>query len=216
MNLLKLSTLCVVAAVTLSACNDKTTTSTELDKSKSSVDDIVANAYVGNDTSDKPYFSAVENATIKSKIVAINKETREVTLELENGEQVTLTTEKDGYNIDKIAVNDIVMVDYMRHITVAVVNAEKGQEGAVEALTLARSEDPTSPGVVAVKEQVVVASVEDINIQDNTFTLKGPEGNLQVYTARNPENLKRSEVGDNVVFSSTEAIMLAVKVTPNL
>lgn len=209
---LKASSITLALVLALTACDKSADTQKSTVKAESA--DAVASTSVASANSEKPYFSATENATIKSKIVEINLETRQVTLEMEDGERLTLTTEENGYDIDKIAVGDAVLVDYMRNVTIAVVSAEHGEAGAIEALTMARSEDPSAPAVVAVKEQVVVATVEDINIAANTFKLKGPEGNVQEFIAQDPENLKRSSVGDIVVFSSTEAIMLAVKVTP--
>ena len=58
---------------------------------------------------------------------------------------------------------------------------------------------------------VIIATVEEINLEANTFKLKGPDGEVNEYTARNPENLKRSAVGDLVVITVTEAIAITVE-----
>ena len=53
--------------------------------------------------------------------------------------------------------------------------------------------------------------LDEINIEANTFKLKGPDGSIKEYTARNPENLKRSKVGDLVVITITEALAIVVE-----
>ena len=50
-------------------------------------------------------------------------------------------------------------------------------------------------------------------LEANTFKLKGPEGNVNEFTARSPENLKLAKVGDIVVITITSAIALAVQET---
>jgi hypothetical protein len=70
------------------------------------------------------------------------------------------------------------------------------------------------PGFAAMEQVVVTATVEDINIEANTFKLKGPDGTINEYTARNPDNLKRAMVGDLVVITRTDAIAIVVEEQP--
>ena len=61
---------------------------------------------------------------------------------------------------------------------------------------------------------IVVATVEEINLEMNTFKLKGPDGEVTEYVARNPENLRRSAVGDLVVITTTESVAITVEEQP--
>ncbi len=67
------------------------------------------------------------------------------------------------------------------------------------------------PGVAAMAANVIISTVEEINLEANTFKLKGPDGVVNEYVARNPDNLKRSAVGDLVVITVTEAIAITVE-----
>ena len=67
------------------------------------------------------------------------------------------------------------------------------------------------PGVAAMEATVITATVEEINIEANTFKLRGPEGNIREFVARNPENLRRSKVGDLVVITITNAVAIVVE-----
>jgi len=77
----------------------------------------------------------------------------------------------------------------------------------------ARSELGEMPGMAAVDSQVVTATVEEINLENNTFKLKYPSGEINEYVAQDPENLRKAEVGDMVVITYTEAIAISVEKT---
>lgn len=61
---------------------------------------------------------------------------------------------------------------------------------------------------------IVVATVEEINLEMNTFKLKGPDGEVTEYVARNLDNLRRSAVGDLVVITTTESVAITVEEQP--
>ena len=69
------------------------------------------------------------------------------------------------------------------------------------------------PGMAAMDTSIVTATVEAIDIEANTFKLKWPEGVVNEYVARDPENLKKVDVGDLVVVTYTEAIAIVVEQT---
>jgi len=70
------------------------------------------------------------------------------------------------------------------------------------------------PGVAVIDAVVVTAVVEEINLEANTFKLKGPEGNIEEFTAQNPENLKKAAVGDLLVITYSKAFILTVEKAP--
>ena len=74
-----------------------------------------------------------------------------------------------------------------------------------------RSELGEMPAGVVMDSIVISATVEEINLEANTFKLKGPKGNIKEYVARDPENLKKAAVGDLVVITITESIALSVE-----
>jgi len=67
--------------------------------------------------------------------------------------------------------------------------------------------------VTAIDAQVITATVEEINLEDNTFKLKGPSGEINEYVAHDPENLKKAAVGDLVVITYTQAVAISVEKT---
>ena len=161
--------------------------------------------------SDKPSLYSSESVTVTALVEAINHETREVTLRGPEGNVVSFIASDEARNLDQVAVGDIVVADYEQTLSIEVF-ANDGHEPGVGGMAVAgRSEKGEMPAVAAMDSVVITATVEEINLEANTFKLKGPEGNIQEYTARDPENLKKAAVGDIVVITQTEAIALSVE-----
>lgn len=158
----------------------------------------------------RPSFSASQSMTITAVVEAIDHETRVVTVRPEDGEPITFTASEEARNLDQVAVGDVLTAEYVETISVEVLANDGMQAEAASASAMARTEKGEMPGVAAMDATVVTATVEEINLETNTFKLKGPDGTINEYVARNPENLKRSKVGDLVVITTTAAVAITV------
>ena len=163
---------------------------------------------------EKPYIYTSSTSQITAIVEAINHETREVTVKKPDGEIVTFTASEEARNLDQVSVGDLVHAKYVETMTIEVVANDGYEPAAGGVSTVARTEKGEMPGVVAVDSTVVTATVEEINIEANTFKLKGPLGNVNEFVARDPENLKRAAVGDLVIITTTEAMAIAVEKGP--
>lgn len=76
---------------------------------------------------------------------------------------------------------------------------------------MARTEKGEMPGFAAMDATVVTSTVEEINLEKNTFKLKEADGTINEYAARNPDNLRRAKVGDLVVTTVSTAVAMAVE-----
>ena len=159
----------------------------------------------------KPSFSASQSSMVSAVVEAIDHETRVVTVRKADGEEITFTASTEARNLDQVSVGDILIAEYVETISVEVMANEGFEPEAIEAVAMARTEKGEMPGVAAMAANVVISTVEEINLEANTFKLKGPDGVVTEYVARNPENLKRSAVGDLVVITVTEAIAITVE-----
>jgi hypothetical protein len=160
---------------------------------------------------DKPSFSASHTKIISALVEAIDHETRVVTVRKGDGEEVTFTASEEARNLDQVAVGDVLIAEYVETISIEVM-ANDGMEAAAAGISaVARTEKGEMPGMAAMEATVITATVEEINLENNTFKLKGPAGNINEYTAQNPDNLRRSAVGDLVVITMTEAIAVMVE-----
>ena len=163
---------------------------------------------------DKPSFFASQTATVTAVVTAIDHETRVVTVRRSDGEEITFTASEEARNLDQVAVGDILKAEYERTVSIEVMANDGMEPEMAMASAIARTEKGQMPGIAAMDATIVVATVEEINLEMNTFKLKGPDGEVTEYVARNPENLRRSAVGDLVVIATTESVAITVEKQP--
>ena len=162
----------------------------------------------------KPSFSASQTVTATAQVEAINHETREVTLLLENGDTFTSQVSDDARNLDQVSVGDVVYAHYTESVSIEVVESDGAEPEAYIQEDLARTAEGKMPGVAAMESAVATAIVEEINLDDNTFKLREPDGEIRQYTARNPGNLRMAEVGDKVITTVTTSVVITVESRP--
>jgi len=160
---------------------------------------------------ERPSMSASQSMTVSAVVEAIDHETRIVTVRKADGEELTFTASDEARNLDQVAVGDILIAEYVESIDIQVFANDGMEPEAAAAAAMARTKEGEMPGFAAMEQTVVTATVEDINIEANTFKLKGPDGSVNEYAARNPENLKRAMVGDLVVITRTDAVAVVVE-----
>jgi hypothetical protein len=163
---------------------------------------------------DRPSFSASQSITISAVVEAIDHETRVVTVRKPDGDAVTFTASDEARNLDQVEVGEVLNAEYIESVSIEVMANESMEAGAAEVSAMARTKKGEMPGIAAMDAIVVTATVEEINLETNTFKLKGPDGTVNEYVARNPENLKRAVVGDLVVITVTEALAITVVEQP--
>jgi len=162
---------------------------------------------------EKPSLHTSQTVTVTAVVEAIDHETREVTLKDPEGDTMSFVAGDDVRNLDQVNAGDTVIAQYQQSLDIEVFPNDGSAPGAGELTVAGRAEKGEMPGAAVVNSQVVTATVEEINLENNTFKLKGPSGEVQEYVARDPENLKKAEVGDLVVITYTQAIALSVEKT---
>ncbi|RKZ84656.1 MAG: hypothetical protein DRQ39_08085 [Gammaproteobacteria bacterium] len=205
----KILGLMVVASLALTACDENAETSVNEEQVTSGVEEVVVVEEQVNE--DKPSISASHSATVSALVEVINHETREVTLRKNDGSTVSFVASEEARNLDQVKVGDVLVVEYIETLDIQVMAVEDAKAEAAMAEMVARTKEGEMPGMAKMEAMVITAIVEEINLSDNTFKLKGPQGNIQQYTARDPENLKKAAVGDLVVITQTKAIALTVQ-----
>lgn len=165
-------------------------------------------------TMEKPSFYSSQAREVSARVESINHETRLVTLLRADGERITFTASDEVRNLDQVMVGDIVNARYVESVSIEVVANEGMEPDSSELAGLARAEEGEMPGMAAFEAQVIRATVEEINIEANTYKLRGPNGEVHEYVAMNPENLKRAAVGDLVIITIAESMAVSVEMGP--
>ena len=174
---------------------------------------VSAASFAGEDEVmlDRPSFSASQTITTAALVTAVNKETRVVTLQQDDGEEITFTASDEVRNLDQVSVGDVLVAEYVETISIEVMANEGMEAAAAGAAAMARTEKGEMPGFAAMDATVVTSTVEEINLEKNTFKLKEADGTINEYAARNPDNLRRAKVGDLVVTTVSTAVAIAVE-----
>lgn len=163
---------------------------------------------------ERPSFFASQTTTVSAVVEAIDHKTRVVTVRKSDGEEITFTASEEARNLDQVDVGDILVAEYKETVSIDVI-ANEGVEPDIADVSLeSRTNKGEMPGITRMDATLITATVEDINLEMNTFKLKGPDGIVSEYVARNPENLKRAAVGDLVVITVTEAMAITVEEQP--
>ena len=163
---------------------------------------------------DRPSFAASQSMVVSAVVEAIDHETRIVTVRKADDEVITFTASEEARNLGQVSVGDMLIAEYMESVTIDVIANDGMEADAAEASAMARTEEGEMPGVASMDSVIVISTVEEINVENNTFKLKGPDGVVEEFVARNPENLKRAMVGDLVVMTVTEAVAITVEKAP--
>ena len=175
---------------------------------------IPAFAQVAAPVDVKPSFAASQTVTATARVEAINHETREVTLLLEDGELFTSQISDEARNLGQVSVGDMVYAHYTESVSIQVVADDGAEPEAFVQEDVARSAEGRMPGIAATESTVATAIVEEINLDDNTFKLREPDGEVRQYTARNPDNLRGAKVGDKVITTLTTSVVITVDKQP--
>lgn len=209
MTLKTLFTSVIIASTfVLSACSN---TPVENDAPNATAEVSINVQEVASDSADKPAFSASRTIVVTSTVIAIDHDTRLVTLKNEAGQPVSFTAAKDIRNLDQLAVGDAVTAEYLQNFSLRVLATKNPEAAEAELAVVERTEEGDMPGMAIVDTKVEVLTVEDINLEENTFILRHVDGSFREYKAHNPENLKKAAVGDVVVVTYTEGLAISVQ-----
>ena len=174
---------------------------------------FTTSVWAGEPNAAKISMATSQTVQLTATVDAINHETREVTLRGPEGRSVDIVASEEARNLDQVKVGDILNIEYEQGMSIEVFAAEGAEAGAGELTAAARSDEGEMPGLAAIDAVVVSAIVEEINLETNTFKLRGPSGAIKEFEANDPENLKKASVGDVVVITYTEAIAMSVAST---
>lgn len=164
---------------------------------------------------ERPSFFVSQSATVNAVVESVNLETREVVLNRADGEVISFIASDEVRNLDQVEPGDVVVANYEESLSIEVVANEGFEPGEVEMAAMARAEEGQKPGMAAIDTVVETATVEDIDVEANTFKLRTADGAVREYTARNPDNLKRAKVGDLVVFTVVNSLAISVTEQPS-
>ncbi len=155
---------------------------------------------------------AVAVTTVTATVESIDQKTREVTLKnTETGAKVSFVAGPEVRNLAQVSKGDIVTIAYGEAVAVKLDKSDSKVRERTVTEGGERAKPGEKPGMVAMREVKVVASVE--KIEKDHVTLRGPE-HTETIKVKDPEVLKKVKVGDFVVAVYQEAIAISVDKAP--
>jgi hypothetical protein len=145
--------------------------------------------------------------TIHGKIVSVNRAKKLVTIEGPRGKRVTLHV-YNPYNLAAATPGEAFVVRFYEIVTIRKkrpgesIAAASLEEGVVSAAP------EQTPGAVIGKQMQLVATIDAINRDKETVTLKGPDGVVETTSVANPANLRYVKAGDEIVITLTNVVAI--------
>ena len=114
-------------------------------------------------------------------------------------------------NFDQIKLNDRVVVQYMRALTLELRKGGRRARQGTESSDAVRAKQGEKPGAAVGGRVTVIADVIDVNEKNKTISLRGPKGNVVVLDVQNPDHFKVVKKGDQVEADYAEALAVSVE-----
>lgn len=152
-------------------------------------------------------------STIRLRVAAIDKATRQVTFDNDAGEQATFYADPAVRNFDQVKVGDYLVGKISESLVVELREPTPAERSAGVSIldVVATAEPGQRPAGEFVRQIRAVLTVEAIDKAAQTVTLRGPAGNSKTVRVADPKDLDRARAGDSVVVTYTEALLLEVQ-----
>ena len=148
---------------------------------------------------------------LTTKIEAIDKTARLVTLKDKDGEVETIYCGPEVKRFDELKVGDTVTFRY--HESVAYAIRKPGQPSGLPAQTgpaVTRGQGPKPGGTISQQETATV-TIKAIDPKVPSVTVLTEDGRTVSMKVEDKKNLDGVKVGDKVEVTYTEAVMISVK-----
>lgn len=148
---------------------------------------------------------------LRASVEAIDLKQRLVTVIGPTGHRLELKVDESARNLPQLKVGDTVKIEYLESVEVRVLKTGETGTPPTETAALVTAQPGQKPGGVAANQITVTATIEAINKNKPSVTLRGQQGKVIEVKVRHPEYLDRVKVGDNIEITYTEALALSVE-----
>ena len=151
--------------------------------------------------------------TVTAVVQDVDQKDRLVALKRADGSVITLAVDPSVQNLPQVKKGQEVVVQFRSSMAVRVVKPGDEQDLADEASTtdVQRAAPGQLPGGAVTKTATVVVTVDAINRQPPSLTVRGPNGGQTDLPVQDPANLDKVKVGDQLEVTVTEAVAVAVE-----
>jgi Cu/Ag efflux protein CusF len=153
---------------------------------------------------------AAATATATATIQAIDSTNRLVTLKFDDGTMNTVWAGPEVRRFDELKVGDKVTFRYQEAAVVQVKKPGEASSGPSAQAGIARSTGPKPGGAIAEQVKATV-TVEAIDLEAPSITVKTDDGSHITYKVEDKKNLEGVKSGDRIEITYTRALMITVE-----
>ena len=153
---------------------------------------------------------------VHGQIISVDQDKKQVTLQAADGKQVTLHV-YNPYNLPAAKPGEPFIAKFYEIATIQ--KLAPGQSPPAPSLTegIVSAEPGQTPGAALGSQYQFAVTIDAIDKKDKAISLKGPDGVVEVVDVANPEALDQVQVGEHIVVTLTDAVVVALdKEAPSL
>tara|TARA_R110001592_G_scaffold363396_2_gene687615 strand:- start:30554 stop:31153 length:600 start_codon:yes stop_codon:yes gene_type:complete len=153
---------------------------------------------------------------VTAQITAIDRKTRDITLEGPLGNTITLAAGEVVKRFDEFAVGDLVQATYYESISGELRTPTEAELETpwVELDGAALADADMLPAAGAGRIVRAVCTIEGLNRATGAVTVQDPRGLYHVIPDVDPANIERMNIGDSIIITYSQAIALSLEKTP--
>ena len=158
-------------------------------------------------------FAGIIEAKVTLVVDSIDKATRSVVLKNAKGELIKIVAGDEVKNFDQIKVGDNVVASYTQGLVMTLKKGGGALRERIDSGETASAAKGEKPAGYEVKEVTFVADVTQVDMKNQTITLRGAKKTVRL-KIKDPEQLKLIKKGDQIEGVYAEAVAVSVVPAP--
>jgi Cu/Ag efflux protein CusF len=158
---------------------------------------LVSHTVTADENAGEPAIIVEDAAVAVAIVVAIDEESRKITLKDLEGDESTFTAGPEVRNFDQIKRGDQVIVSYHEGFALAFGPKGSGLRERIDSIDIERAELGEKPAMMVTGSIAAVGTVMAVDVENRKVTLKGAK-NTVVLEASEEVDLSQVKVGDEV------------------
>jgi hypothetical protein len=165
----------------------------------------------GCSSTDRPSGTLEDVIEAQARVVAIDHAQRLMTLTGDDGVQVQVKAGAEVRNLEQVRAGDKVVVAYSEKVSWQVLPTGTGRVGVSATAEGDRAKAGELPSGKLGRSVKLTASITAIDLENETVTLTGPNGNSLTLRPREPANLRKVKVGDLIDITFSQSLAVGVR-----
>ena len=157
----------------------------------------------------------LEEATVEAvaSVTKVDKATRDLTISTSDGRTAVIKAGPEVKNFDQIDAGDQIRVVYVESVAFDIRLPGTATPGVTVSGGTESAAAGKKPGAVGARMITITATIEAIDRNPDSVTLRGANGELRKINVRNPKHLENVKVGDLVEIIFAQAVAAVVEET---